>query len=142
MINIPPLTQDKPIHFSLESSPESIYVVEQIIESLNNKLKFREDVYGNIMIAITEAVNNAIYHGNSLAEDKKVEVHFSLPKAFCLNVSIKDEGKGFDYDNLPDPLAPENIANPGGRGIFLMKNLADRVRFLDHGREVVLEFDI
>lgn len=142
LMNIPPLSQGKAIEFSLESSPETINVVEHIIESLNHKLKFREDVYGNIMIAITEAVNNAIYHGNQLDESKKIQLQFDLPKPFLLAVTVKDEGKGFDVDSLPDPLAPENIAKPGGRGIFLMRNLADDVSFENMGRDVTMKFDI
>lgn len=142
LMNIPPLNQGKHIEFSLESSPDTINTVEHIIESLYQKLKFREDVYGNIMIAITEAVNNAIYHGNKQDESKKIQLQFDLPKPFLLAVTVKDEGEGFDVNNLPDPLAPENIAKPGGRGIFLMKNLADEVSFHNKGREIVMKFDI
>ena len=54
--------------------------------------------------------------------------------------TIEDQGPGFNHDNLPDPTAPENIENPGGRGIFLMKHLADEVSFSQEGRKVELTF--
>jgi serine/threonine-protein kinase RsbW len=91
------------------------------------------------MIAVTEAVNNAIKHGNS--NDKAKNVHLSLAlDESMIKFIIKDEGIGFDYGNLPDPTSPENLEKPGGRGIFLMKHLSDEVEFKDRGREVVLSF--
>lgn len=55
---------------------------------------------------------------------------------------ITDQGNGFDFDNIPDPTAPENVEKPHGRGIFLMKNLADEVSFYDNGKKVALRFKI
>ena len=57
-----------------------------------------------------------------------------------LKIIVEDEGLGFDYNNLPDPTSPENLEKPGGRGIFLMKNLSDEVNFKDSGRLVELVF--
>jgi serine/threonine-protein kinase RsbW len=57
-----------------------------------------------------------------------------------IKFTVKDEGQGFNYDNLPDPTAPENIEKPGGRGIFLMKHLSDEVSFRNNGTEVELSF--
>jgi len=57
-----------------------------------------------------------------------------------LSFKIEDEGKGFDYHNLPDPTAPENLDKPGGRGIFLMKHLSDDVTFLHGGKIVQIDF--
>ena len=87
----------------------------------------------------TEAVNNAIVHGNK--KDKDLLVKVSLAEngqVFCFNVI--DAGPGFDYGNLPDPTAPENIEKEHGRGIFLMRNLADDVEFGDYGRSVSIYF--
>ena len=85
-----------------------------------------EDAYGNVLIAVTEAVNNAIQHGNKENETLSINVSVSdNEKNVCF--SVKDEGQGFDFDNLPDPTAPENILKENGRGIFLMRNLADKV---------------
>ena len=91
------------------------------------------------MIAVTESVNNAIMHGNQ--SDKSKIVHLSLLlEEKLIKFTVKDEGDGFDYDNLPDPTAPENIDKPGGRGIFLMKNLCDEVQFNENGSSIILTF--
>jgi serine/threonine-protein kinase RsbW len=55
---------------------------------------------------------------------------------------IEDEGPGFDYNNLPDPTAPENIEKPHGRGVFLMRKLADQCEFQDDGRIVIMDFTV
>jgi len=70
-----------------------------------------------------------------------VTIHFTVHEN-NLRFTIEDEGPGFDYDNLPDPTAPENIEKPHGRGVFLMKKLADNCLFEDNGRVVILEFAV
>ncbi len=128
--------------FELESNPNAINEVENIIDEFNRKLKFKEDVFGNIMVAVTEAVNNAIYHGNAGNQQKKVHLCFDLSSSYKLIVKVRDEGPGFDIDNLPDPTAPENIDKPGGRGVFLMRHLSDDLFFNKEGREAVMTFNI
>jgi serine/threonine-protein kinase RsbW len=123
------------------SKAENIHLVEQMIDSVCEEQKVAEDHYGNILIAMTEAVNNAIHHGNRLNPDKKTKVTFDRNEN-QLKFTVVDEGPGFDFDNLPDPTAPENIEKPNGRGIFLMKNLADEINFEDNGRKVELFFNI
>ena len=91
------------------------------------------------MIAVTESVNNAILHGNSSNTSKNVHLKLSLEETL-IRFTIEDEGAGFDYQNLPDPTLPENIGQPGGRGIFLMKNLCDEVSFKKNGRIAALSF--
>jgi serine/threonine-protein kinase RsbW len=91
------------------------------------------------MIAVTESVNNAIRHGNALQNSKNVTISLNLEQDI-ITFTIQDQGPGFDFQNLPDPTAPENIDKPGGRGIFLMKHLADEVKFKDKGRLVELRF--
>jgi serine/threonine-protein kinase RsbW len=90
---------------------------------------------------MTEAVNNAIVHGNKMDPSKSVTLHFTVSEN-NLRFTIEDEGPGFDYDNLPDPTAPENIEKPHGRGVFLMKKLADHCSFEDNGRVVILDFAV
>jgi len=126
---------------SFPSKTENIALVEQLVDSVCSFFRVKEDYYGNILISMTEAVNNAIVHGNKLNPDKQVKVHFTT-EGDCLLFSVEDEGPGFDYDNLPDPTAPENIEKPNGRGVFLMKHLADDCKFLDDGRIVSLSFDV
>lgn len=123
----------------IASRAENIILVERMIEDVCDLFNISEDYYGNILVAITEAVNNAIYHGNQANPKKNIDIFF---KSFPDHVSfiVKDEGAGFNYDTLPDPTNPENIENPNGRGVFLMRNLADKVSFEDNGSKVVLDF--
>jgi serine/threonine-protein kinase RsbW len=114
-------------------------MIESFIDNAKERFHLDEDIYGNIMIAVTEAVNNAIKHGNSGNSTKNVHLSLLLNDNL-LKFVIKDEGSGFDYDNLPDPTAPENIEKPGGRGIFLMKHLSDEVHFTEGGKTVELSF--
>jgi serine/threonine-protein kinase RsbW len=123
----------------IASRAENIILVERMIEDVCDLFNISEDYYGNILVAITEAVNNAIYHGNQANPKKNIDIFF---KSFPDYVSfiVKDEGSGFNYDALPDPTNPENIEKPNGRGVFLMRNLADKVSFEDDGSKVILDF--
>lgn len=122
------------------SQTENIAVVEKLIDEICEAKDVKEDHYGNILISLTEAVNNAIVHGNKLDASKQVRVAYEV-EGKILRFFIEDEGPGFDYDNLPDPTSPENREKPNGRGVFLMRNLADHCTFLDDGRLVQLEFE-
>lgn len=130
-------------HIKFNSLPENLNLVEEFIDEICNKYNVGPDVYGNILVSLTEAVNNAIYHGNASDESKIVYVSASLNKELhTLSFIVLDEGVGFDYDNLPDPTAPENITTIGGRGVFLIKQLADWVIFNDKGNEIELQFKL
>lgn len=113
--------------------------VELLIDTVCEDLKLNEDHYGNILIAVTEAVNNAIVHGNHNDEEKKVKVEVKKDTG-KVTFMISDEGNGFDFTSLPDPTAPENLELPDGRGIFLMKNLSDEVAFDLNGSKVSITF--
>lgn len=121
------------------SDLKNIAEVELLIDTVCEDLKLNEDHYGNILIAVTEAVNNAIIHGNKNIEDRKVQVKVEKEDDKVVFI-IMDQGLGFDYINLPDPTAPENLEKPDGRGIFLMKNLSDQVDFDLNGSKVSITF--
>ena len=125
----------------ISSKAENIILVERMIEDVCDVFNISKDYYGNILVAITEAVTNAIYHGNEANPNKNIDIFF---KSFPDHVSfiVKDEGPGFNYNVLPDPTNPENIAKENGRGVFLMRNLADKVSFEDNGSRVILDFKI
>lgn len=124
---------------SIPSELSSLPVVESLIDKTCQSIGVNEDLYGNVLIAVTEAVNNAIIHGNGNRSDIDVNVHvFDEPLNFAF--TIEDKGAGFDHENLPDPTAPENIEKENGRGIFLMRNLADEVVFNDKGNVVSVFF--
>lgn len=120
---------------------ENINLVERLIDELFTEFKVKEDFYGELLIAMTEAVNNAIVHGNKLDGSKQVSVTFSTNDKHMI-FRVEDEGPGFDYDSLPDPTAPENIEKPHGRGVFLMRHLADECLFEDDGRVCILKFAV
>jgi serine/threonine-protein kinase RsbW len=125
----------------ITSKAENIILVERMIEDVCDLFNITEDYYGNILVAITEAVNNAIYHGNKANPNKNIDIFFkSFPDR--ITFTVQDEGSGFNYNNLPDPTNPENIEKPNGRGVFLMRNLADRVSFEDNGSKVILDFKV
>ena len=131
----------KSINFS--SVPENLALVERMVDEICSDYSINEDYYGNILISITEAVNNAIQHGNKYDPGKHVSVEFDADKDLeYLCFKISDEGEGFDVTDIPDPTEAANIEKLNGRGIFLMKNLADEVGFSSEGREVELNFKL
>ena len=131
----------KSIRIEIPSLTENIRMIESFIDNAKEKFHLNDDIYGNIMIAVTEAVNNAIKHGNQNNSSKNVALALTLEDGL-IKFKVQDEGSGFDYHNLPDPTAPENLKKPGGRGIFLMKHLSDEVKFKESGRVVELSFYI
>ena len=135
------MNQDYKIIESLKlaSDFQSIATIEKLIDKVCSSIGVNEESYGNVLIAVTEAVNNAIQHGNKENTALKIDVSvLDSTKNICF--SVKDEGPGFDFNNLPDPTSPDNLLKENGRGIFLMKNLADKVEFTGEGNEVSLFF--
>ncbi|MBQ3657283.1 MAG: ATP-binding protein [Bacteroidales bacterium] len=126
---------------SFGSDLEEISSVEKFIDSLCTDYSISEEVYGNILIATIEAVKNAIVFGNNNDREKPVAVS-AYTADDCLVISVKDGGNGFDYENLPDPTLPENIEKISGRGVFLIKNLADKTEFLDNGSRIKMTFKL
>jgi len=131
----------KSIQIQIPSLAENIRIIESFIDNAKDQYQLDDDIYGNIMIAVTESVNNAILHGNNSESNKSVTLKLELDDNI-IKFIISDEGNGFNYETLPDPTSPENLDKIGGRGIFLMKNLCDEVHFNDEGRQVALSFYI
>lgn len=125
---------------AINSKVENIAVIERAIDEICAEHGINEEHYGNILIAITEGVNNAITHGNRENPDAQVVVEFETNNGTLL-CRITDEGPGFDYENVPDPTSPENIEKPNGRGVFLMRHLSDDIQFEDNGAVVELSFN-
>ena len=127
-------------HMQIASRMEGITEVEALINSLCEDFGVEETHYGEILIAMTEAVNNAIVHGNKLDSNKMVDIQVNVSGSE-LQFRIADEGPGFDFENIPDPTSPENIEKPNGRGVFLMRQLADACEFEELGRIAILKFE-
>ena len=134
------MPQSKGESLKINSKADNLRLVEHLIDDVCRLHNVNEDNYGNILIAVTEAVNNAICHGNKNNPEKFVHIDFQTGDKQLI-FSIKDEGPGFDYANLPDPTDPANIDKINGRGVFLMKNLADKIEFHNKGEAVSLAFN-
>lgn len=120
---------------------ENIALAEKLIDEACAKHNVHESHYGNILIALTEAVNNAIHHGNALDPAKTVTLGYEV-KGDRIVFMVQDQGPGFDFEHLPDPTDPQNIEKPHGRGVFLMRALADNVEFSENGATVAMAFGL
>ena len=127
------------ISYTLESSLASVNKVEQTAEDFAERAGFDEDTVPNIAMAVREAAVNAVLHGNAYDPEKHIVASFEAT-ADSLIIRISDQGSGLNPDNLPDPLAPENILRGSGRGIFLIRAFMDEVNFrqLHPGTELTL----
>ena len=129
----------KTIKISIPSLIENIKIIESFIDNAKESFEINDDIYGNIMISVTECISNAIIHGNQSKKEKLVHLELSMEDNI-IRFTIEDEGEGFDFTELKDPTAPENIEKTGGRGIFLIKHLTDDVKFEENGKKTILLF--
>ena len=125
----------------LNSDPRSISEVEIFVNNLVKRYRLNADQQGNILVSLTEAVNNAIIHGNKRDRSKQVSIRMREHKG-NLAIQVSDEGRGFDFRALPDPTCPENRCKCGGRGVFLMQCLSDNIAFRNGGRTVEMQFKL
>lgn len=110
------------------SRVEYIEKVEALTEKACAHAKFSEDERDSMAIAVTEAVNNAILHGNKKNPDKNVHVDI-MATADTVRVVIRDEGDGFNPQKIDNPLEPQNLLKESGRGVFIVRSLMDEVSF-------------
>src|SRR5690349_20764998 len=124
----------------LDSTLDSVDSAEELAVGMAQRAGFDEDDLMKIGMAVRESMVNAVVHGNRYNSNKKVR--FSVAhQAERFTVRIADQGEGFDFENLPDPLAPENLMRTSGRGIFLIRSFMDefQMRHLEPtGTEVTL----
>jgi serine/threonine-protein kinase RsbW len=113
---------------TLRSSPKQIRKVETFLKKVNRNVHLDEIKMHKIMVSLTEAVNNAIVHGNKSIPEKRVHVRCEIFPGWLV-VFVSDEGKGFELSKVRNPLRKRNLMRESGRGIFLMKTLMDRVEF-------------
>ena len=127
-------------HFAnIESDINNISLMEDLTQSLMDKYELGSKKYPDILIAITEAVSNAILHGNKENLEKTVSISAQKSdKGFHL--CIEDQGNGFDFNSLPDPTTPITIEEEGGRGILLISELCDSISFHNEGRIIEMFF--
>ncbi len=125
----------------INSDIKNISLIEKLIDDLSSQFDIHSDVYGKLLLAVVEGVNNAIVHGNKLDVAKNVELEYQISKK-NIEIIIADEGNGFDFSTIPDPTLPENVEKTHGRGIFLMNHLADIIEFENEGSKVKLIFNL
>jgi len=113
---------------SLRSSPDQLTAVDDAVERWLRKQDVPEDTIMDLALAVSELVNNAIEHGNERDPEKKFIVVLCSRQGE-IEISVTDEGHGFDPDDLPDPLDDENLLKPSGRGLFIIKSLVDQIQF-------------
>lgn len=125
----------------LNSTFEEVERLEKYVEDLQEWAGFGDDDHARIMLTLSEAATNAIVHGNKENSDKKVIIIGRL-SSNTLTLSVKDEGKGFNPDDLPDPLKEENLLNEGGRGVYLIEKYADKLEFQENGTKLKMVFEL
>ena len=129
------------LNLKLESSYEALELIEGLLNELQVVLNFDDDFYARLMLSVSEAATNAIVHGNKLNPSKKVTIDAEA-NTQTLTFTIKDEGDGFNPDNIPNPLEEEHLLIPSGRGVFLIKEYADELEYQDEGRTIVIKFNL
>lgn len=115
----------KPGEITIPSDPIYLQPLDEFLEESLRRMNMPENDIADVAISVTELVNNAIVHGNRNNSAKMVEVNINYKKDE-VEISITDEGSGFDPDSIPDPLSDENVMKETGRGIFIVRSLMDR----------------
>lgn len=128
-------------NLTLPSDPQNVAKVEPFVQDVATRYNLDSNMQGNILISLTEAVTNAILHGNNADFRKKVSISM-LRQEDSLSFSVSDEGQGFDPGAVPDPTCPEFLERCGGRGLFLMQHLSDECRFKRGGSTVEMRFKV
>lgn len=124
-----------------ESTKKSLQNIEPLLNKIKEQIPIQLEKYYKILIAVSEAVNNAIIHGNKLDRNKKVKIDINANQE-KIEILVKDEGTGFEVDALADPRAPENLMKESGRGVLLIKELSDISKFnkTENGYSVFMVF--
>ncbi len=116
------------IEVSIGSALEYLDLVQTLTDCITNFMGFDEDAAHWIGMSVRESVTNAIQHGNKMDQAKRVDIRFEVSPD-RLDISIADQGRGFRAEDLPNPLDPENLLKPSGRGIFYIRSFMDEVEF-------------
>jgi serine/threonine-protein kinase RsbW len=121
-------TNSNRIDVTIGSALEYLELVQTLTDCITGFMGFDEDTAHWIGMSVRETVTNAIQHGNKLDSNKKVDIQFEVGSD-RLSISVKDQGSGFSPSDLPNPLDPENLLKPSGRGIFYIRSFMDEVEF-------------
>ena len=120
---------------SLNSSYEDSEKVPDFVSDIQEKSQLEDDTTGNLMLLLSEAVTNAIVHGNKLDKSKTVEVEVHINSNKIIS-TVKDQGNGFNPQTTNNPLKEENLLKDSGRGIFLIREISDSMDYLENGTKI------
>lgn len=123
----------------IPSNPEHLPEVEEFVMGIAEIIDLSHEKQNNLALSVAEAASNCIIHGNKFDENKTVNIKVTVNDS-TIQISLKDQGTGFNPGNVPDPTAPENILKDSGRGIHIMRTFLDdlQYKFTDNGTEVIL----
>lgn len=124
---------------TLKSEFREAEKVLPFVESISRENRFGKDLEERVKLALSEAATNAIVHGNKEDTGRSVSIRVEVDSEM-LTILVRDEGEGFDPDDIPDPIRKEQLLSTGGRGIFLIREYCDEVEFHEDGRQIVLTF--
>ncbi|HTR81489.1 MAG TPA: ATP-binding protein [Bacteroidota bacterium] len=131
----------KSFRITLRSNPQNIHRVEKFLLKITSGLGIDDERFSSLLVVITEAVNNAIIHGNKRNPAKRIGIVGHIQDG-QLVVKVKDEGVGFNPHNIPNPIDEGNLLRESGRGVFLMRQLAEHVSYNEKGNEVTIKMKI
>jgi serine/threonine-protein kinase RsbW len=130
-------TQDGSFQVAIPSDPKEARCIQDLIEQQLRSNQFEDREIFSIKLALEEALVNAIKHGNQMDRSKQVHIQFNVNRE-RFDIRIVDEGNGFALDEVPDPMAPENLERPCGRGLLLMRHYMTEVTFHAPGNRLTM----
>lgn len=125
------------IEFELPSALSLMHIVLEYLMKRVEKLGVVDVEQSNLFVALDEAFVNAVKHGNKFDAQKLVRITAEVSKQEA-KFTIEDEGEGFDVNNIPDPLDPENLFKTSGRGVLFIYNIMDEVKYNDRGNRLTM----
>lgn len=125
----------------ISSDLANINKVRYFLDQIFDESGLDRSYFNRVLLGLSEAVNNSIVHGNKMNENKLVHIHIFFSDRH-LSIQVMDEGNGFEIDCINDPTCIENIKKERGRGIFLIRQVADDIRYYDGGRKVMIKYNL
>jgi serine/threonine-protein kinase RsbW len=127
-------------HFiEFKSNPNNIRLVKLWLDDIAMEHSVAGSVYAKILVTLTEAVNNAIFHGNKCDTSKDIKIWCEI-KSKRIRFIVRDEGEGFNWNDIPDPRTCERVHLENGRGVLIMQSLAHKVKYKKKGSDVEIIF--
>ena len=130
-------------HLEIASDPNNLITVEEFVNYFCKDLNLPNEKLSDFLLAVTEATTNAIIHATKFYPEKKVTIDVDVGES-KLVVKVKDEGEGFDPEEIPDPTEPENLLKDHGRGVYLMRVYMDKLEYnkTSTGMETILTLNL